>query len=93
VTRELTRLNLQVSSAKISTYGEKVVDVFYVKNLFGHKIEHEGRLTEIRTTLEAVLARGNAPVPAEPPTRRARATRRSGVIAETVVPAKAGTHF
>src|SRR5207302_10772296 len=27
VTRELTRLSLQVSSAKISTYGEKVVDV------------------------------------------------------------------
>src|SRR5436190_761942 len=27
VTRELTRLNLQVSSAKISTYAEKVVDV------------------------------------------------------------------
>ena len=40
LTRELTRLNLQVSSAKISTYGEKVVDVFYVKNLFGHKVEH-----------------------------------------------------
>ncbi|HML11583.1 MAG TPA: [protein-PII] uridylyltransferase, partial [Stellaceae bacterium] len=36
LTRELTRLSLQVSSAKISTYGEKVVDVFYVKNLFGH---------------------------------------------------------
>ena len=40
LTRELTRLNLQVSSAKISTYGEKVVDVFYVKDLFGHKVEH-----------------------------------------------------
>ena len=40
LTRELTRLSLQVSSAKISTYGEKVVDVFYVKNLFGHKVEH-----------------------------------------------------
>jgi [protein-PII] uridylyltransferase len=66
VTRELTRLNLQVSSAKISTYGEKVVDVFYVKNLFGHKIEHEGRLTEIRTTLEAVLIRGNPSLVIEP---------------------------
>ncbi len=56
LTRELTRLNLQISSAKISTYGEKVVDVFYVKNLFGHKVEHPAKLTEIRSTLEAVLA-------------------------------------
>src|SRR5271170_4190141 len=66
VTRELTRLSLQVSSAKISTYGEKVVDVFYVKNLFGHKVEHPIKLAEIRTTLEAVLAKGNLPVPTEP---------------------------
>jgi [protein-PII] uridylyltransferase len=61
LTRALTRLNLQVSSAKISTYGEKVVDVFYVKNLFGHKIEHPAKLAEIQRTLEAVLAKGNEP--------------------------------
>jgi [protein-PII] uridylyltransferase len=61
LTRELTRLSLQVSSAKISTYGEKVVDVFYVKNLFGHKVDHPIKLAEIRTTLEAVLARDNLP--------------------------------
>jgi [protein-PII] uridylyltransferase len=75
VTRELTRLSLQVSSAKISTYGEKVVDVFYVKNLFGHKAEHPQKLAEIRTTLEAVLAKGNRDAPkVAAPTRRARAT-------------------
>ena len=60
LTRELTRLNLQISSAKISTYGEKVVDVFYVKNLFGHKVDHPAKLAEIRNTLEAVLAQRNA---------------------------------
>jgi [protein-PII] uridylyltransferase len=59
LTRALTGLNLQVSSAKISTYGEKVVDVFYVKNLFGHKVEHPAKLAEIRKTLERVLAKGN----------------------------------
>ena len=64
LTRELTRLSLQVSSAKISTYGEKVVDVFYVKNLFGHKVEHPQKLADTRAALEAVLARGNPP--AEP---------------------------
>jgi [protein-PII] uridylyltransferase len=73
LTRELTRLSLQVSSAKISTYGEKVVDVFYVKNLFGHKVEHPQKLGEIRTALEAVLAKGNRPPPAAAaPARRAR---------------------
>ncbi len=72
LTRELTRLSLQVSSAKISTYGEKVVDVFYVKNLFGHKVEHPQKLAEIRTTLEAVLAKGNiaAPISAVPNRRK-----------------------
>jgi [protein-PII] uridylyltransferase len=59
LTRALTRLNLQVSSAKISTYGEKVVDVFYVKNLFGHKVEHSAKLAEIQRVLEAVLVKAN----------------------------------
>ncbi len=56
VTRALTQLNLQISSAKISTYGEKVVDVFYVKDLFGHKIHHERKLADIRTRLLLALA-------------------------------------
>ena len=63
LTRELTRLNLQISSAKISTYGEKVVDVFYVKNLFGHKVEQPAKLSEIQRTLEAVLGKRNEAVP------------------------------
>ena len=75
-TCELTRLSLQVSSAKISTYGEKVVDVFYVKNLFGHKIEHPVKLDEIRAALGAVLAKGNRGLPAPAP-----ASRRERVVA------------
>jgi len=34
--------------------------------LFGHKVEHPVKLADIRTTLEAVLARSN-PVPERPP--------------------------
>jgi [protein-PII] uridylyltransferase len=56
VTRALTDLSLQISSAKISTYGEKVVDVFYVKDLFGHKVEHEQKLADIREHLTLALA-------------------------------------
>jgi [protein-PII] uridylyltransferase len=73
LTRVLTGLNLQVSSAKISTYGEKVVDVFYVKNLFGHKIEHPAKLAEIRKTLEAVLAKGAEQAPSQIERERAAA--------------------
>ena len=65
VTRALTGLNLQISSAKISTYGEKVVDVFYVKNLFGHKVEHERKLRDIRERLTQVMAEPVEEVAAE----------------------------
>ncbi len=51
----LNNLQLRVSSAKISTCGERVVDVFYVRDGFGMKIEHETRLNRIREKLlEAV---------------------------------------
>jgi [protein-PII] uridylyltransferase len=56
VTRSLADLSLQVYSAKISTYGEEVVDVFYVKDLFGMKIEHPGKLAQIRKGLLDALA-------------------------------------
>jgi [protein-PII] uridylyltransferase len=55
LTRALTQLNVQISSAKISTYGEKVVDVFYVKDLFGHKVVHEKKLADMREHLTGVL--------------------------------------
>ncbi len=65
VTSALTELGLQIASAHISTYGERVVDVFYVKDVFGLKMEHEERLTDIRERLiEAV---------AEPPANDAQA--------------------
>ncbi len=65
VTRAITELGLQISSAKISTYGERVVDVFYVKDVFGMKIEHEGKLARIREALMAVLERGTEAPPGD----------------------------
>jgi [protein-PII] uridylyltransferase len=79
LTRALTLINLQISSAKISTYGEKVVDVFYVKNIFGLKVEHDGKLKEIREKLLAILAE-RMPVQAVAARRVRRA--RAGVAAE-----------
>lgn len=55
VTRTLTSLGLQISSAHISTYGERVVDVFYVKDVFGMKVDHQTKLRQIRENLMEVL--------------------------------------
>ncbi len=55
VTSTLTRLSLQIASAHISTYGERVVDVFYVKDLFGLKVEHQRKIQEIKDALLAAL--------------------------------------
>ncbi len=42
---------LSISSAMIATYGERVVDVFYVRDGYGHKINHPDRLKAIETRL------------------------------------------
>jgi [protein-PII] uridylyltransferase len=56
VTAALTDLNLQISTAKISTYGARAVDVFYVKDLFGLKVAHDNKLEQIRKKLLAAIA-------------------------------------
>ncbi|MFM2042171.1 MAG: protein-P-II uridylyltransferase [Pseudomonadota bacterium] len=56
LTRALTGLNLQIASAKISTYGQTAVDVFYVKDVFGLKITHEVKLKQVREALLSALA-------------------------------------
>ena len=49
------KLSLQVYSAKISTFGEQVVDVFYVQDLFGTKIDQPGKITQIKKVLISAL--------------------------------------
>jgi [protein-PII] uridylyltransferase len=56
LTRALTALKLQIANAKVSTFGARAVDVFYVKDQFGLKIEDERRLKAIREGLMTVLA-------------------------------------
>ena len=56
VTGALTRNGLQIASAHISTYGERVVDVFYVKDVFGLRVEHEGKIEAIKNVLLAAIA-------------------------------------
>jgi [protein-PII] uridylyltransferase len=55
LTRAISDLNLTIGSAHIGTYGEKAVDVFYVTDLTGHKIESRQRQRVIRHTLLKVF--------------------------------------
>jgi [protein-PII] uridylyltransferase len=60
LTRALTAQKLQIASAKVSTFGARAVDVFYVKDKYGLKVEGEARLKPIREALMAVLEEGEA---------------------------------
>ena len=55
VTRAIADLGLSIATAHISTYGVQASDVFYVKDLFGMKITHGGKLKLIRETLLEVV--------------------------------------
>jgi len=54
---------LSISTAMISTYGERAVDVFYVRDGYGHKIVHPARLEAVEARLGKALA-GPQPAPA-----------------------------
>lgn len=51
----LKELGLVIHSAHISTYGERVVDVFYVKDVFGMKVTQKSKLARIERALLATL--------------------------------------
>ena len=55
ITRTLFELGLRVHLARVGTYLDQVVDVFYVADSEGRKIDDAGRREEIKTALlEAV---------------------------------------
>ncbi len=56
ITRVLYELNLSVSYAKIGTYLDQVVDIFYVTDLEGNKIKDEMRLESIRESVLHAIA-------------------------------------
>ncbi|MBJ6723807.1 [protein-PII] uridylyltransferase [Geomesophilobacter sediminis] len=51
ITSTLTRIGLYIGVSKISTKVDQVADVFYVKDIFGHKIVDEDKLQEIKKEL------------------------------------------
>ena len=55
LTHKIAQLGLQINSASVSTYGDRAVDVFYVKDIFGMKIKTDVMIEKIRTSLLQVL--------------------------------------
>jgi [protein-PII] uridylyltransferase len=55
---QLVALRLSIGAARIGTYLDQVVDVFYVTDNQGRKIEEPARLEEIRGSLLAAIAGG-----------------------------------
>ncbi len=79
VTAAISEQGLQIASAHVSTYGQRAVDVFYVKDVFGLKVENERRLNQLREAILAALASPEdaaaplPPAPVRPERRRRRA--------------------
>ena len=69
ITGALSDLSLDIASAHITTFGEKVIDTFYVTDLTGAKIDNPTRIEAIRKRLIAAL-KGEKP---ERATKRAAA--------------------
>ncbi|MCB1447578.1 MAG: [protein-PII] uridylyltransferase, partial [Rhizobiaceae bacterium] len=56
VTSILADLSLDIASARITTFGEKVIDTFYVTDLTGEKINNENRQALIAAHLKTVIS-------------------------------------
>jgi [protein-PII] uridylyltransferase len=69
LTRTLSKLSLNIGSAHVATFGERVVDVFYVTDLFGAKITSPTRQATIKRALISLLS--PAPATAAKPAKTA----------------------
>ena len=65
LTATLSKLNLNIASAHVATFGERVVDVFYVTDLMGAQIASPTRQAAIKRALIALFA-DEGPNPPKP---------------------------
>jgi [protein-PII] uridylyltransferase len=61
MTATLSKLNLNIASAHVATFGERVVDVFYVVDLLGAQITTPTRQAAIKRALIGLFARPDKP--------------------------------
>jgi [protein-PII] uridylyltransferase len=60
LTTALSKLNLNIASAHVATFGERARDVFYVTDLLGAQISAPTRQAAIRSALLHLLSNGEA---------------------------------
>jgi [protein-PII] uridylyltransferase len=60
LTTTLSKLNLNIASAHVATFGERVLDVFYVTDLMGAKISMPTRQAAIKRALLPLLTAAEA---------------------------------
>jgi [protein-PII] uridylyltransferase len=65
VTAAISDEGVQIASAHVTTYGVRAVDVFYVKDIFGLKVENERKLASLREALLKALASPDETPPTE----------------------------
>ena len=58
LTRTLAASNVYIANAVIATYGEQVVDTFYVKDMFGLKYYTEAKQRTLEKRLREAIAAG-----------------------------------
>ncbi len=58
LTRTLSHANVYIASAVIATYGEQVVDTFYVKDMFGLKFHSKSKQAGLEAKLRKAIADG-----------------------------------
>jgi len=59
LTRTLASSNVYIASAVIATFGEQVVDTFYVKDMFGLKFHAESKQRTLEKRLREAMAEGS----------------------------------
>ncbi|MEK6217382.1 MAG: HD domain-containing protein, partial [Boseongicola sp.] len=58
LTRTMAEANVYIASAVIATYGEQVVDTFYVKDMFGLKFHASSKQKSLERKLREAIAAG-----------------------------------
>jgi [protein-PII] uridylyltransferase len=58
LTKALANMNVYIASAVIATYGEQVVDTFYVKDTFGLKFHNHSKQRALEDKLRAAIELG-----------------------------------
>jgi UTP:GlnB (protein PII) uridylyltransferase len=57
----MAELEVDISLAKVSTYGEEVVDVFYVADLDGRKLTDPAYTSEVQALISHSVSGGTRP--------------------------------